>query len=266
MNRLLSCRPLPLLILLTTLAIISVTPLTPTIHAAPPYEISDEQTLADDPQGQYVVTGVVKDATGETLPGVGIRIKGQQGAYGTDGYGKFRISLNSKSATLIFSYISFRTKEVTVKAGDDITVVMEEDTEVLDEVVVTGFQTKNKNSFTGSSTTINKEQIMSLGTQSIMQSIEAFVPGVVSIDNSLMGSNPNAKPELNIRGRATFEGSSNMPVFVVDGSIVTSDFVFDMDMNDIQSVTVLRDASATARHLQASQRARELGQRQGGRS
>lgn len=246
MNRLLSCRPLPLLILLTTLGITSVTPLTPTIHAAPPYEISDEQTSPDDPQGQYVVTGVVKDASGETLPGVGIRIKGQQGAYGTDGYGKFRISLNSKSATLIFSYISFRTKEVKVKAGDDITVVMEEDTEVLDEVVVTGFQTKNKNSFTGSSTTINKEQIMSLGTQSIMQSIEAFVPGVVSIDNSLMGSNPNAKPELNIRGRATFEGSSNMPVFVVDGSIVTSDFVFDMDMNDIQSVTVLRDASATA--------------------
>ena len=195
---------------------------------------------------KYIVTGVVKDATGETLPGVGIHIKGQQGAFGTNGEGKFEINIKSKTATLTFSYIGFKTQEIKVKAGDNITVVMKEDSELLEEVVVTGFQTKNKNSFTGSSTTIDKEKMMAMGTQSIMQGIEAFVPGVVSIDNSLMGSNPNAKPELNIRGRATFEGKANMPVFVVDGSIVTSDFVFDMDMNDIQSVTVLRDASATA--------------------
>lgn len=195
---------------------------------------------------KFIVTGVVKDATGETLPGVGIHIKGQEGAFGTNGEGKFEINIKSHTATLIFSYISFKTQEVKVKAGDNITVVMKEDTELLEEVVVTGFQTKSKNSFTGSSTTIDKEKMMAMGTQSIMQGIEAFVPGVVSIDNSLMGSNPNAKPELNIRGRATFEGKANMPVFVVDGSIVTSDFVFDMDMNDIQSVTVLRDASATA--------------------
>lgn len=195
---------------------------------------------------KFIITGVVKDATGETLPGVGIHIKGQEGAFGTDGEGKFEINIKSKTATLTFSYIGFKTQEIKVKAGDNITVVMKEDSELLEEVVVTGFQTKNKNSFTGSSTTIEKDKMMAMGTQSIMQGIEAFVPGVVSIDNSLMGSNPNAKPELNIRGRATFEGKANMPVFVVDGSIVTSDFVFDMDMNDIQSVTVLRDASATA--------------------
>lgn len=195
---------------------------------------------------KFIVTGVVKDDTGETLPGVAIHIKGQEGAFGTNGEGKFEINIKSKTATLTFSYIGFKTQEIKVKAGDNITVVMKEDSELLEEVVVTGFQTKNKNSFTGSSTTIEKDKMMAMGTQSIMQGIEAFVPGVVSIDNSLMGSNPNAKPELNIRGRATFEGKANMPVFVVDGSIVTSDFVFDMDMNDIQSVTVLRDASATA--------------------
>ncbi|WP_297128543.1 SusC/RagA family TonB-linked outer membrane protein [uncultured Porphyromonas sp.] len=203
---------------------------------------SDSEVQAE----KFIVTGVVKDATGETLPGVGIHIKGQEGAFGTNGEGKFEINIKSRTATLVFSYISFKTQEVKVKAGDNITVVMKEDSELLEEVVVTGFQTKSKNSFTGSSTTIDKEKMMAMGTQSIMQGIEAFVPGVVSIDNSLMGSNPNAKPELNIRGRATFEGKANMPVFVVDGSIVTSDFVFDMDMNDIQSVTVLRDASATA--------------------
>lgn len=210
-------------------------------------EVAETSSSGSEVQAEkFIVTGVVKDATGETLPGVGIHIKGQEGAFGTNGEGKFEINIKSRTATLVFSYISFKTQEVKVKAGDNITVVMKEDTELLEEVVVTGFQTKSKNSFTGSSTTIDKEKMMAMGTQSIMQGIEAFVPGVVSIDNSLMGSNPNAKPELNIRGRATFEGKANMPVFVVDGSIVTSDFVFDMDMNDIQSVTVLRDASATA--------------------
>lgn len=210
-------------------------------------EVAEASSSGTEVQAEkYIVTGVVKDATGETLPGVGIHIKGQEGAFGTDGEGKFEINIKTKTATLTFSYIGFKTEEIKVKAGDNITVVMKEDSELLEEVVVTGFQTKNKNSFTGSSTTIEKDKMMAMGTQSIMQGIEAFVPGVVSIDNSLMGSNPNAKPELNIRGRATFEGKANMPVFVVDGSIVTSDFVFDMDMNDIQSVTVLRDASATA--------------------
>lgn len=210
-------------------------------------EVAETSSPGTEVQAEkFIVTGVVKDATGETLPGVGIHIKGQEGAFGTDGEGKFEINIKTETATLTFSYIGFKTQEIKVKAGDNITVVMKEDSELLEEVVVTGFQTKNKNSFTGSSTTIDKEKMMAMGTQSIMQGIEAFVPGVVSIDNSLMGSNPNAKPELNIRGRATFEGKANMPVFVVDGSIVTSDFVFDMDMNDIQSVTVLRDASATA--------------------
>ena len=210
-------------------------------------EVTETSSPGTEVQAEkFIVTGVVKDATGETLPGVGIHIKGQEGAFGTNGEGKFEINIKSKTATLVFSYIGFKTQEIKVKAGDNITVVMKEDSELLEEVVVTGFQTKNKNSFTGSSTTIEKDRMMAMGTQSIMQGIEAFVPGVVSIDNSLMGSNPNAKPELNIRGRATFEGKANMPVFVVDGSIVTSDFIFDMDMNDIQSVTVLRDASATA--------------------
>lgn len=210
-------------------------------------EVAETSSSGTEVQAEkFIVTGVVKDDTGETLPGVAIHIKGQEGAFGTDGEGKFEINIKTKTATLTFSYIGFKTQEIKVKAGDNITVVMKEDSELLEEVVVTGFQTKNKNSFTGSSTTIEKDKMMAMGTQSIMQGIEAFVPGVVSIDNSLMGSNPNAKPELNIRGRATFEGKANMPVFVVDGSIVTSDFVFDMDMNDIQSVTVLRDASATA--------------------
>ena len=72
------------------------------------------------------------------------------------------------------------------------------------------------------------------------------MPGLVISENNLAGSNPNSRPELSIRGRATFDGSANMPLFVVDGTEVSADYVYDMDMNDIESVTVLKDASASA--------------------
>ena len=66
------------------------------------------------------------------------------------------------------------------------------------------------------------------------------MPGLVIAENNLAGSNPNKRPDLNIRGRATFDGSANMPLFVVDGTEVSADYVYDMDMNDIESVTVLK--------------------------
>lgn len=207
--------------------------------------ISEELTeLQSD--GKKVVKGVVLDDQGEPLPGVGIRIKGMKGAWGTNASGRFEIPVTKERVIMTFSFVGFKTVEQEVKAGAEVTIQLEEDVDLLDEVVVTGYMTKNKSSFTGSQTTVDKKQIMSIGTKNILQSLEAFVPGMVTMENSAMGSNPNAQQEINIRGRATFEGKANMPVFVVDGSIVSSEFVFDMDMNEVESVTVLRDASATA--------------------
>lgn len=85
-----------------------------------------------------------------------------------------------------------------------------------------------------------------MGTKNVLESLQSFVPGLVIAENNLAGSNPNKRPDLNIRGRATFDGSANMPLFVVDGTEVSADYVYDMDMNDIESVTVLKDASASA--------------------
>jgi len=112
--------------------------------------------------------------------------------------------------------------------------------------VVTGFVNKSKVSFTGSQTTVQKDQLLSMGTKNVLESLQSFVPGLVIAENNLAGSNPNSRPELSIRGRATFDGSANMPLFVVDGTEVSADYVYDMDMNDIESVTVLKDASASA--------------------
>lgn len=216
------------------------------LHASSSVLPTLEELTELQADGKKVVKGVVLDDLGEPLPGVGIRIKGMKGAWGTNASGRFEIPVTKERVIMTFSFVGFKTVEQEVKAGAEVTIQLEEDVDLLDEVVVTGYMTKNKSSFTGSQTTVDKKQIMSIGTKNILQSLEAFVPGMVTMENSAMGSNPNAQQEINIRGRATFEGKANMPVFVVDGSIVSSEFVFDMDMNEVESVTVLRDASATA--------------------
>ncbi|OFO57459.1 SusC/RagA family protein [Porphyromonas sp. HMSC077F02] len=216
------------------------------LHASSSVLPTSEELTELQTDGKKVVKGVVLDDLGEPLPSVGIRIKGMKGAWGTNASGRFEIPVTKERVIMTFSFVGFKTVEQEVKAGAEVTIQLEEDVDLLDEVVVTGYMTKNKSSFTGSQTTVDKKQIMSIGTKNILQSLEAFVPGMVTMENSSMGSNPNAQQEINIRGRATFEGKANMPVFVVDGSIVSSEFVFDMDMNEVESVTVLRDASATA--------------------
>ena len=144
------------------------------------------------------------------------------------------------------TYIGHVTQTLFVFPGNETTIPLAADNTSLSEVVVTGFVNKSKVSFTGSQTTVQKEQLLSMGTKNVLESLQSFVPGLVIAENNLAGSNPNKRPDLNIRGRATFDGSANMPLFVVDGTEVSADYVYDMDMNDIESVTVLKDASASA--------------------
>lgn len=123
---------------------------------------------------------------------------------------------------------------------------MKADVGELDEVVITGFGNKSKNSYTGAATSVNREQLLSAGSRNLLKSLAAFVPGMQIVTNNEMGSDPNTKPEILIRGRSSFEGSSNVPTFIVDGAEVSLDYVFDMDVNDVENVTVLKDASASA--------------------
>ena len=144
------------------------------------------------------------------------------------------------------TYLGHVSQTLFVFPGNETTIPLAADNTSLSEVVITGFVNKSKVSFTGSQTTVQKDQLLSMGTKNVLESLQSFVPGLVISENNLAGSNPNSRPELSIRGRATFDGSANMPLFVVDGTEVSADYVYDMDMNDIESVTVLKDASASA--------------------
>ncbi len=202
--------------------------------------------VQDQVEDGNVIKGRIVDASGQGLSGVTIKVKGQKGVYYSDENGEFKIISKNKREIITCSSIGYVSQIVTVFPGNTTTIPLSEDNTALGEVVVTGFVNKAKSSFTGSETTVKKEQLLSVGTKNVLESLQSFVPGLVIPENNLAGSNPNKKPELNIRGRATFDGSANMPLFVVDGSEVSADYVYDMDMNDIETVTVLKDASASA--------------------
>lgn len=193
-----------------------------------------------------MVKGQVVDAQGVPLTGVTIRMRGLNGGYITNIDGQFEIITKEKEVHLTFTYVGYKTVQRTVKNGTTAHIVMEEDGGMLGEVVITGYGTKNKNSFTGSQVTVKRDQLMMQGTKNVLESLSAFVPGMMIMENNIAGSDPNKIADINIRGRATFEGTANMPVFVVDGSQVNAEYIYDMDMNDIENVTVLKDASATA--------------------
>ncbi len=198
------------------------------------------------PHKDGVIKGRVLDNNGEPLPGVGITMKDFKGGYISDMNGNFRIVTKRQKEVITFSFMGFKKKTVTAKPGQTLTIRLFEDREQLDEVVVTGFAPKSKLSYTGSQTTIKKDQLLSAGTKNLFESLETVVPGMMVEENAAAGSDPNKTPEISIRGRSSFEGKANMPVFIVDGSEVTPEYIYDMDMNDIETVTILKDASASA--------------------
>lgn len=194
------------------------------------------------------VFGKVTDKTGQPLPGVTVLLRNTVIGSATDQKGEFRLEIPRGDTTvLVFSFVGMKTKEITVVGVPEkvLSVVMEEIVSEMEEVVVTGFGNKSQKSYTGSATVVQREQLLSAGSKNLLSSLAAFVPGMQIVTNNERGSDPNTRPEILIRGRSSFEGSSNVPTFIVDGAEVDLDYIFDMDINDVETATVLKDASAS---------------------
>ena len=200
----------------------------------------------DVTQRKGSIRGQVTDVNGDPLVGAIIRVDGINGGFVTDINGEYEVKTDKKEVHLTVAYIGYKSVNKNVKNGATANITLHEDSKEMQEVVVTGYQTKNKNSFTGAQVAVTRDQLMNVGTKNVLKSIASFVPGMVISDDNLKGADPNSVAEINIRGRATFNGQANTPVFVVDGAQVTAEYVYDMDMNDIETVTVLKDASASA--------------------
>ena len=199
------------------------------------------------------ITGRVKDNLGHVLPGVTVLVKGTSIGVATDVDGKYDLTVPAGDHTLLFSMVGMKTQEVKVNNRTEINVVMTEEASELEDVVVTGYFNQAKNSFTGAARTITAEELQTGSNQNILTALQNIDPSFVKVENNLLGSNPNAIPEFQIRGagsisgmRDEYSGNPNMPVFIVDGFETTAEKVFDMDPYRVASITLLKDAAATA--------------------
>lgn len=199
------------------------------------------------------VTGTVLDA--ENLPMVGVNVavmKGKQMLTGvtTDIDGHFEIEV-PRGTQLKFSFVGYKELVMNPLLGKPMAVRMQEDTSTMEEVVVNGFFTRSKQTFTGAAKTYTGEQILSISPTNLFQALATLDPGMTITQNNAMGSNPNSVPELVIRSTTSLstnesETGLNTPLIVIDGVERSLTDLYDIDMQDIERIDVLKDASATA--------------------
>ena len=221
------------------------------------------EQAAQQVKKEMEIRGVVKDKNGDPLPGVTVLVGGTTLGTATDGKGEFLLKVpEQESVALHFSFVGMKTRELVFKKGQQpLTVVMEEDSESIEEIVVTGYQQIEKRNLTSSVVTVKTSELQTIGASSIEQMLQGVVPGLSVVNTS---ASPGAAPKIRIRGTATIAGNAD-PLWVLDGVILensvpvtaadlNSPDVMNMfnsviggiNPNDIESITVLKDASATA--------------------
>ena len=198
------------------------------------------------------IKGVVVDAHGEPLPGVTVVAKRGEilvtGA-ASDGSGKFEIVVPADIRDLTFTFVGYKTVVVPVELDKEMTIRMEEEVSEVDEVVVTGYFTKSKSSYTGAVKSVTAEQLKTISGTNVVAALAALTPGLNLVERSELGSNPNHVPELLLRGMSSFSDGTtqvNQPTIVLDGVEISMQELYDLDINEIENITVLKDASATA--------------------
>lgn len=202
------------------------------VAAAAPGTLSDMQ--------QATVTGTVTDATtGEALIGVSVVVKGTTVGALTDINGKFSIPVSSMQVNLLVSFIGYAAQDVAVTAGTPVNIAMALELTQIQEVVVIGYGTQKKESVVGAITQVNSKALMQAGETSVTNAIAGKLSGVLTIQQDAEPGSDNA--QLFVRGLSSWNGSA--PLVLVDG--VERDFS-NIDPNEIEAISVLKDASATA--------------------
>ena len=203
------------------------------------------------------VIGVVKDEHGQPLPGVAVVLKGTTVGTATDMDGNYALTLPKGNYTLVFSMLGMKVREEQVGDRTEINVVMQEEAAEMDEVVVTGIFTKPKESYTGAVTTITSKDLQRVGNRNILNSIRNIDPSFNIVENIEIGSDPNKLPDITVRGSSSLDVNvrdlqtdaqsiSNLPLFIMDGFEISLERMMDLDENQVESITLLKDASATA--------------------
>ena len=208
------------------------------------------------------IRGMVVDSNREPIPGAGIIVKGTRTGTSTNIEGEFTLDVKNDKVTLEVSFIGMKKQTLQVDATRKkmLEITMVDDVKTLEDVVVTGYSNVRKSSFTGSSTQITGDELRKVSQTNILGAIQSFDPSFRLVDNTQFGSDPNTVPEMYIRGRSGFgikdldkdlsrsnlENNPNLPTFIMDGFEVSIEKIYDLDPTRIESLTILKDAAATA--------------------
>ena len=187
-----------------------------------------------------MVSGTVTDASGLPLPGATVLLKGTNNGTSTDFDGNYSIQA-TQGATLVFSFVGYTSKEITVGSSNTINVTLSEDTESLDEVIVVAYGTTTKEAFTGSASVVSAEQLLTRNVTSPIAAIEGRATGVQFTSTN---GQPGSTPSIIIRGVGTLNGSTD-PLFIVDG-VQYEGALNTINQEDIASFTILKDAASTS--------------------
>lgn len=188
----------------------------------------------------FEIKGTVADANGVPLPGVSIIVKNTSKGTSTDFEGNFTITKVNKGEVLIFSYLGYVTKEVTITNTNTLNVQLNEDTQSLDEVVVIGYGTQKVSKISGSVSTVNQKNVELLKPVRAEEALQGQAAGVNVISNG----SPGSKPTVLIRGIPSYTGTD--PLVVIDGVSQTLDDLNSLNPSDIESINVLKDAALSA--------------------
>lgn len=206
-------------------------------------------------QQDQVVKGKVTDTNKIPLPGVAVRVKGVNIGVTTDVNGQYTLRANlTKDAVLIFSFIGMKTVEIPVSGRSTIDVSLAENIMEVSEVVVNGVFARKANTFTGAVTSASREDLLKMSSQNVLSGLTNLDPSFVRVENLAMGSDPNATPTYQMRGTSSisqnfqseYENDPNQPLFILDGFETTLEKIKDLDINLIESITLLKDATAKA--------------------
>lgn len=215
------------------------------------------QSATISTQQQRITGRVIHAESGERMERVTVQIKGTNRVTTTDSKGQFQLlatSIQDENLIILFRYLGMKPKEVVYSGQKFLEVKLEPAaaTEIKD-VVVTGIYQRNKESFTGSSSTYTAKELKMVGNQNVLQSLKTLDPSFAIVDNNQFGSDPNRLPDIEIRGKSSvigiadeYSSNPNQPLFILDGFESTLAVIADLSMDRVESITLLKDAAASA--------------------
>lgn len=220
--------------------------------------IVSQSNIQQPVQQSVTITGVVVDEQGKALAGVTVTLKSnlKQGTV-TDQNGRFSIAVPRGSEILLITCVGMQDQEIALRQGVTVyNIRMTYSKKVIEEVLIsTGMFLRDKTSFTGSVASYSQTELKQVSSRNVLHSLSILDPSFTIIDNVDMGSNPNTMPTIEVRGQGSatlravqdeFSIDPNQPLFVLNGVVVSIQRINDLDMNRVESITILKDAGSTA--------------------